>query len=169
MKSEIKVDKYGFILYDTEREKKHGKLYSHMHYGNEKTLEDVIISDHYAHKGLLKDIAKHKEIVNKFNNMNIVEGYAYIITQKYGFMRDFNGNSVIISIIRSIPSSIAVNDEAIKELLLNLPQQNKHLIVFVGEQIKSLRKAIKEREDSEKELNKQVFEDYENLKQEFGL
>ena len=69
MKKEINVDKYGFILYDTERERQHGKLYSHMHYGNEKTLEDVIISRHYAHKGLLKDLAKHKEIENKFQNI----------------------------------------------------------------------------------------------------
>ena len=44
MKNEIKTDKYGFILYDTQREKKNGRIYSNMHYGNEKTLEDVIIS-----------------------------------------------------------------------------------------------------------------------------
>lgn len=169
MKNEIKVDKYGFILYDTQREKKNGRLYSSMHYGNEKTLEDVILLLRYAHKGMLKDIAKHKELVEKFKQMNIVEGYAYLITQQYGIMRDFNGNNDILSIIRSIPSSIAMNDEAVKELLLNLPQQNKHIIAFVGEQIKSLRKAIKAREDSEKKLNKQVYEDYEKLKEEFNL
>ncbi|MBR4998951.1 MAG: hypothetical protein IKY10_03630 [Clostridia bacterium] len=169
MKSEIKVDNYGFILYNTERERKYKKLYTTMHYGNEKTLEEASITHHYAHHGLLKDLAKHKELVNKYKSMNIVEGYAYIITQRYGVMRDFNGNLDIIDIIKSIPATIVLNDEAVKELLLNLPQQNKHLIVFVGDQIKSLRKFIKEREESEKELNKQVFEDYETLKQEFNL
>ncbi len=169
MKSEIKVDEYGFILYDTDREKGNGKQYSHMHYGNEKTLEDVIISHRYAHHGLLKDIAKHKEIVSKFNNMNIVEAYAYIITQQYGFMRDFKGAAHLISIVSEIPNSIIVNNEAVKELLLNLPQQNKFLIAHVGKLIKEKRQQIKKREDSEKELNKQVYEDYENLKEEFNL
>lgn len=167
MKNEINVDKYGFILYDTERERQHGKLYSHMHYGNEKTLEDVIISLHYAHKGLLKDIAKHKELVKKFQSMNIVEAYAYTISQTYGFMRDFERTVGLISIVGEMPNSIIVNNEAIKELLLNLPQQNKFLIAHVGNLIKEKRQQIKKREDSEKELNKKVFEDYDKLKEEF--
>ena len=170
MKNKIKVDKYGFVLYKAEREILSRKLYSTMYYGNEETLEEASISHQYAHHGLLKNITNHKKLVNKYKNMNIVEGYAYIITQKYGFIKDFDYDTNLWSIIRSIPASIILNDEAVKELLLNLPQLNKHLIVYVGEQIKSLRKAIKDREHSEKEFNKQVFEDYEKLiKQEFGL
>ena len=169
MKKEITVDKYGFILYDTKRERNIGKIYSSMHYGNEKTLEDVIILHHYAHKGLLKDITKHKELVKKFQNMSIVEAYAYTIAQTYGFMRDFKGTVGLSSIIFEIPNSIILNDEAVKDLLLNLPQQNKFLIVHVAQEIKAKRKELKKREDSEKELNKQVYEDYEKLKEDFNL
>ena len=169
MKNEIKTDKYGFILYDTQREKKNGRLYSSMHYGNEKTLEDVIILHHFAHKSIFKDIINHKELVKKFQLMSIVEAYAYTISQTYGFMREFEGTVGLTSLICEIPNSIILNDEAVKELLLNLPQQNKFLITHVGKEIKYKRELIKKREDSEKELNKQVFEDYKNLKEEFGI
>ena len=101
--------------------------------------------------------------------MNIVEAFAYVITQQYGIIRDFTDNNSLFSIVSEIPNSLILNNDAIKELLSNLPQYNKHLIVHVGGLINEKRKAIKAREDNEEELNKQVYEDYENLKDEFGL
>ncbi len=167
MKNKIKADKYGFYLYDTSRET-HGMRHLDLHYANEQSNEDVIFTYAFASKGLFKTLTKYKELEHKFRDYNIVQGIAFIVnSSRYGWMRRFNEESLETDFLDNIPDSLITNDVAMQELLSNLNQANKHLVVYVGDYIKERRKQIEEEKQAYLEANKETFDKYDQLKEEF--
>ena len=113
-------------------------------------------------------MTKYNELENKFKDYNIIQGIAFIInSSRYGWMRRFNGESLETDFLDNIPDSLITNKVAMQELLSNLNQDNKHLVVCVGEYIKDRRKRIEEEKQAYLEANKETFDKYDQLKEEF--
>ena len=163
----LSKDKYGFIIYDTTRTHKLAKRQLDVKYANEETKEDVIFTYEFAGKGLFKTLSKYKELERKFRDYNIIQGIAFIInSSNYAFMRKFD-DEFESDILDYIPDSLITNDVAMQEFLSNLNPSNKHLIVYVGEYIKERRKFIEEDKQAYMEANKEIFDKYDQLKEEF--
>ena len=165
----IKTDKYGFILYATERNNENAKKQLDLRYANEITKEDVTFTHEFVSKGLFKTLKKYKELENKFRDYNIVQGIALIINSRYGYMRRFNDEKLESDILDYIPNSLILDNNAIKELLSNLRQENKHLIVYIGDYIKDRRKRLEKEKLIDLEENKEIYDKYDQIKEEFGL
>lgn len=167
MKTCLKKDKYGFYIYDLTREE-HGMRHLNIHYAKEETKEDVIFTYKFASKGLFKTLTKYKEFEGKFRDYNIIQGIAFIINQSsYAWMRKFDNDDFEVDMLDSIPDSLVANKVAMQELLSNLNPSNKHLIVYVGEYIKERSKLIEEEKEAYIEANKEIFDKYDQLKEEF--
>ena len=165
----IKIDKYGFILYDTQRNNKNAKRQLDLRYANEITKEDVTFRHEFVSKGLFKTLKKYKELENKFRDYNIVQGIALIINYRYGYMRRFNDEELESDILDYIPNSLILDNNAIKELLSNLRQENKHLIVYISDYVKERRNNIEEEKQIDLEENKEIYDKYDQIKEELGL
>lgn len=165
----IKIDKYGFILYDTERNNKNAKRQLDLRYANEITKEDVTFTHEFVSKGLFKMLKQYKELENKFRDYNIVQGIALIINFRYGYIRRFNDEELESDILDYIPNSLILDNNAVKELLSNLRQENKHLIVYISDYIKDTRKRLEKEKQIDLEENKEIYDKYDQIKKEFGL
>ena len=167
MKTYLEKDKYGFYIYDLTR-KEHGMRHLDIHYANEETKEDVIFTYEFASKGLFKTLTKYKKFEGKFRGYNIIQSIAFIINQSsYAWMRKFDNDDFQEDMLDYIPNSLITNKVAMQELLSNLNPSNKHLIVYVGEYIKDRRKRIEEEKQAYLEENKEIFDKYDQLKEEF--
>ena len=137
-------------------------------YYNDSTSECATFTYEFVSKGLFKKLTKYKEIENKLRNYRMCEAIAFIInSSNYGVMRRFNGESLERDFLDNIPNSLILNDEAMRELLVHLNPGNKHLVVYVGDYIKERRKRIEEEQKADLEANKETYDKYDQLKEEF--
>lgn len=171
MKKQTRRAGYGFEIDSMSRNKlTNKKCELDISYYSDSTSECATFTYEFASKGLFKRLTKYKEIENKLRNYRMCEAIAFIInSSNYGMMRRFNGESLETDFLDNIPNSLIINDEAMRELLVNLNPGNKHLIVYVGEYIKDRRKRIEEEKQAYMEENKEIFDKYDQIKEKFNL
>lgn len=170
MKEHNTITKYGFSIDEIERKNKLDRHVLYIYYVSENLDKCFGFTHEFKSKGFFKTLSKYKELENKFRNSNICEGIAFIInSSRYGWMRRFYDEEFESDILDDIPDSLILNDKAMQELLSNLNQENKHLVVFVAEYIKDRRKDIEEEKQAYLEENKEVFDKYDQLKEEFDF
>ena len=169
MKKQTRRAGYGFEIDSISRNRLTDKKCElDISYYSDGTSECATFTYEFASKGLFKKLTKYKEIENKLINYRMCEAIAFIInSSRYGIMRRFNGESLETDFLDNIPNSLILNDEAMRELLRHLNPGNKHLIVYVGEYIKERRKQIEEEKEAYLEANKETFDKYEQIKEEF--
>ena len=139
MKKQKLKDKYGFVIYDSYKCKKHNVTYVNVCYENKVTGEDTTISFVYSQSGMLKRISQCKEIEEKLFSMNIIEGFNFAITSRFGEILEFDTDYELFDLILDIPDSLVLNDDAMKEFIENLPINNKTLLVYVIKHLKEKR------------------------------
>ena len=168
MKEQNATTKYGFTIEQFARKNRLDRHVLYIYYISENSDKWFGFTHEFKSKSIFKTLSKYKELENKFRNLNICQGIAFIInSSRYGWMRKFNDEEFEEDILDDIPDSLILNDEATKELLSSLNQENKHLIVFVAEYIKERRKEIEEEKQADLEANKETYDKYDKLKEEF--
>ena len=168
MKEQNSITKYGFSIDEFERKNKLDRHVLYVYYVNENSNKWYGFTHEFNSKGLFKTLSKYKELENKFKNSNICQGIAFIInSSRYGWMRRFYDEEFQEDILDDIPDSLILSDNAMQELLSNLNQENKHLVVFVAEYIKDRRKEIEENKQQDFLANKETYDKYEEIKQKF--
>ena len=160
-----KDEEYGFDLISVERVKKNKKLYIHIHYVNEETVDDSIFTLEYYSRGLFKDIKRHKEIQNAIKGKNIIDAIASIINQNNHLLYNFQ----LKELVKSLPESLIMDDNAMRDLLSKLQKDNKELLVTIGNQINDERAWFLEEKNKDIEAKKKFDQDYKIITEEFGL
>lgn len=169
MKRQLRNAGYGFVIDSMSRNRlTNKKCELDISYYSDSTSELATFTYEFASKGLFKRLTKYKEIENKLINFRMCEAIAFIInSSNYGVMRRFNGESLERDFLDNIPNSLILNDEAMRELLVHLNPGNKHLVVYVGDYIQKIRKQIEEEQQADLEANKETYDKYDQLKEEF--
>lgn len=161
---------YGFDIDSIIRTRKENKCQVNINYYCEGTSETASFTYEFNNKGIFKNLAKFKEIEKKFKDNRICKTIGFLINySRYGYMHYFDNEEFDEDILDDIPNSLILNNEAMRELLVNLNPGNKHLIVYVGEYIKDRRKRIEKEKQAYMEENKEIFDKYDQLKEEFNL
>lgn len=170
MKKELRNAGYGFEIDSIIRTRKENKCQVNINYYCDGTSETACFTYEFKNKGIFKNLAKFKEIENKFNDYRICQTIGFLInSSRYGYMHYFDNEEFEEDLLDEIPNSLILNNEAMRELLVNLNPGNKHLIVYVGDYIKERRKRIEEEKQAYLEENKDVFDKYDQLKEEYNL
>ena len=154
MKKELQFDKYGFAVKDSYRntyKTSHGSMLEvKICYVNNSKEDEVCfeLPKQFKSSGLIKNINKQKRIVTYFKEKTITEAIAFVINSEYGYMENFTCQYDLIGLIEQIPEDLIMNNEAIKELLKNLPQDNECLLSFISNKIKEKRHYIMEKQNN---------------------
>ena len=164
--NDLNRDKYGFWILSSARGTENSHLYVNLYYENLEKHEDFTLTFDLKKGYNLANRAKERFILRTYNNKSIVTAIADAIKHNYGtYIQKY---PAIDELINEIPTSIILNEEAIKELLSNL-KHNQNLFVYVANEIKRRKTELKEKGDAKKleeELNNEKFN---QLKEEFGL
>lgn len=164
----LNYDKYGYAVVSSTRRLDKNKLYVDITYSSKNENEpDFILRTINKKQSFLKNIQTEKNIESYLKHKSIAVGIAKVINDRFGYMRFFS-DSELNDFIKTLPQSLIMNNEAIRELLWDLPN-NEHLIVCVADLIKERRKEIKEEQEAYLQANEHIFKKYEEIKQEFGL
>ena len=170
MKEQNTISKYGFSLDEFERKNKLDRHVLYIYYVSENLDKCFGFTHEFKSKGIFKTLSEYKKLENQFRNSNICQCIAFIInSSRYGWMRRFYDEEFESDILDDIPDSLILNDKAMQELLSNLNQENKHLVVYVAEYVKNRKKGIEENKQLDFNTNKETYEKYEAIKQEFGF
>ena len=171
MKKDIQFDKYGYGVKSSSRCKYNSELKVFIHYVSsfKKEKECFVLSVECKNSNLIKNIIQQKEIEKLMKSMTIIESIAYVISNKYGYMQNYAGEYDLIELIDKIPEDIIINNEAIKELLQNLPQDNKFILFFVANKIKGRRSYLEEQKKIKEAKKNEINKEYETVIQELNL
>lgn len=131
-------EKYGFSLMRFIRKRKSGKLYIDIDYYNHHIDESATFTLAYASKGVFKDIKKHKEIEDAMKELDVIEGLAFVVNERH------KNQVSLTEPIQSLPKSLITNEEAEKNLIDILQEQNKELVDIIAKEINMKREACSE-------------------------
>ena len=160
-------DKYGYELTAVSRDLCKNKLIITMYYSGDEYFQVQIPCED---NGLIKNILKQLELKDLFQEKTCACAIGYGIKKSYETIFNFDDKLDLEEyLLYDVPKSIILNNDAISEILSNLPSDNKHLITFVGDVIKKRREEIIKVEKKNSIMNDQISKQFNNLKEEFGF
>ena len=168
MKKEQKLnyDQYGFALTELTFNRKNSKMFVSAYYSNNNTMEDADFTISIPCKGLFKDKAKILSIKSNLENKNIVEAFIFLMNTKFGPI--FIPTSEGTELIESLPDSIILDDNVVKQILSAFNDTPKSL-VNLANQIEWRREdVISKRKDLQEEKEK-IEKRAEDIRNKFGL
>lgn len=164
---------YGFYIESITRSRRKNKCEVEVYYYNNSTNEPLTLTYEFVRRGLLRTLKEYNMIENLFKNYSVWQAIAFVINNSsYVYKHEFD-EAFDSYFLDTIPDSLIKDNYAINKLISNLNMSrhlvNKHLIVHICEYVKNRRKIIEEEAKAYLEENKETFDKYEQLKEEFGF
>ena len=163
---ELQYDKYGFALTEFSTSRKNSKIYVSAYYSNNNTMEDADFTISIPKKGLLQDKSKIMAIKSVLEEKNIIDGFTFLMGVKFGsiFMPISEGQELV----ESLPDSIILDDDAVKQILSAFDNTPKSL-VSLANLIELRRTVILDRIDYSQKEKERLEKDAEDIRNKFGL